>query len=116
MFDKPLFPGYVFLRMAEEFRRKIQQSDYVANLLEVIDQELFSRQLSDILGALETGVEIRLAPSIGEGTRVKIKHGALQGVEGWVERRSGMTLVLLRLDFIGKAAAVKVEATDLELI
>lgn len=116
VFEKPLFPGYVFLRMPNELRRKPQQSDCVARLLEVTDQELFSRQLSEILDALETGLEIRLAPSIGEGMRVKIKHGPLQGTEGWVEQRRGMSTVLLRLDFIGQAAAVKVEATDLELI
>ena len=41
---------------------------------------------------------MRLAPAIGEGTRVRIKAGPLQGLEGWVERRSGMSAVLLRLD------------------
>jgi len=81
----------------------------------VIDQELFARQLGEILAALETRLEIRLAPAIGPGMRVKIKRGPLQGLDGWVEERFGMSTVLLRLDFIGKAAAVKVEATDLEL-
>ncbi len=61
-------------------------------------------------------MEIRLAPSIGKGMRVQIKQGPLRGVEGWVEERYGMHTVLLRLDFIGQAAAVKVDATDLELI
>ena len=116
VFEKPLFPGYVFLQISNEQRGKVYQSDYVANLLEVIDQKLFLRQLSEILCALQTGLEIRLAPAIGEGMRVKIKHGPLQGIDGWVERRYGMSVVLLRLDFIGQAAAVKVEATDLELI
>ena len=116
VFNKPLFPGYVFLQISNEQRGKVCQSDCVANLLEVIDQNLFLRQLSEILGALETGLEIRLAPAIGVGMRVKIKHGPLQGIDGWVEARYGMTTVLLRLDFIGQAAAVKVEATDLELI
>jgi len=37
-------------------------------------------------------------------------------MEGWVEHRHGMNTVLLRLDVIGQAAAVKLEATDLELI
>lgn len=115
-FDKPLFPGYVFLQIFVEQRGKIYQSDHLANLLEVIDQKQFNEQLAEILNALETGVEIQLAPSIGKGMRVKIKHGALQGTEGWVEERYGMTTVLLRLDFIGQAAALKVEATDLELI
>jgi transcription antitermination factor NusG len=116
VFDKPLFPGYVFVEILDEQRGKVHQSDCLANLLKVIDQKLFLRQLAEILCALETGLEIHLAPAIGEGMRVKIKSGALQGIEGWVERRYGMSTVLLRLDFIGQAAAVKVEATDLELI
>jgi hypothetical protein len=48
--------------------------------------------------------------------RVNIKNGPLQGVEGWVEERYGADTVLLRLDFIGQAVAVKVQAGDLELI
>jgi transcription antitermination factor NusG len=116
VFDKPLFPGYVFLRISNQQRGKVYQSDCLANLLEVIDQEHFFQQLSEILCALETGLEIRLAPAIGKGMRVKIKNGPLQGIDGWVEQRYGMSIVLLRLDFIGQAAAVKVEATDLELI
>ena len=116
VFRKPLFPGYVFLQLLAESRTKIFQSDYVANLLEVFDQDQFLRQLTEILRALETDLEIRLAPMIGAGTRVKIKHGPLRGVEGWVEHRYGANTVLLRLDFIGQAAALKMEATDLELI
>jgi transcription antitermination factor NusG len=115
-FEKPLFPGYVFLKAAPEQRGKIFQSDYVANLLTVHDQALFEQQLSDILRALETGLEIVLAPEIGKGSRVKIKHGPLAGVEGWVEERYGFETVLLRLEFIGQAAAVKLTAGELEEI
>jgi hypothetical protein len=48
--------------------------------------------------------------------RVKIKQGPLSGMDGWVEKRYGPSTVLLRLDFIGQAAAIKVNATDLEAI
>jgi transcription antitermination factor NusG len=116
VFQKPLFPGYVFLQIAAGQRGKVYHSDHLANLLEVADQELFIRQLEDVLRALETDCEIRLAPTIGAGTRVKIKNGPLSGMEGWVEQRYGMSTVLLRLDFIGQAAAVKLDATDLEVI
>ena len=115
-FAKPLFPGYVFLQLSREQRRTVYQSDYVANLLDVPDQEEFSHQISGILAALDTDLEIRLAPSIGKGMRVKIKHGPLRGMEAWVEERYGTNTILLRLDFIGQAAAAKVEATDLQLV
>jgi transcription antitermination factor NusG len=115
VFRKPLFPNYLFLRLLPEQKRKVYQSDYVANLLEVVDQQLFQAQLGDILRALDTDLEIYLAPQITPGSRVKIKSGPLRGIEGTVEHRSGFTLVLLRLDFIGQAAAIKVDANELDL-
>jgi transcription antitermination factor NusG len=116
VFKKPLFPGYVFLQIPPDSSGVVLQSDHVANLLTVTDQDLFIRQLDEVLRALETDLDIRLAPEIGEGKRIKIKSGPLRGIEGWVEKRYGMTTVLLRLDFISQAAAVKMAASDLELI
>ncbi len=116
VFQKPLFPGYVFLELEPGNAASIRQNDHVANLLDVFDQQTFQRQLQDIMLALEAEVGVRLAPAIGEGMRVRIKTGPLQGIEGWVEQRYGMNTVLLRLDFINQAAAVKVDADSLELI
>jgi transcription antitermination factor NusG len=115
-FLKPLFPGYIFLRLLVTQRQKVYQSDYVANLLTVPDQAEFEHQLNDILLALDEEVDVRLAPTIAPGVKVRIKSGPLQGIEGWVERRKGMVEVMLRLDFIGQAAAVKMDATILELV
>src|SRR6267142_3117464 len=78
VFQKPLFPGYAFLQLELRQKDSVRQNDHVANLLEVFDQETFQRQLQDILFALETNLEVRLAPAIGEGTRVRIKAGPLQ--------------------------------------
>jgi len=114
-FQKPLFRGYVFLQLLGEQRQRVYQSDHVANLLEVHDQELFERQLREILIALETDLQIVLAPQIGAGCAVKIKKGPLRGIQGWVEQRYGTSTVLLRLDFIGQAAALNLQADEIEL-
>ena len=114
VFQKPLFPGYVFLRLDPHRKEFVQRNDYVANLLDVHDQTTLERQLEEILLALEAGLEVRLAPSIGEGMWVRVKSGPLRGVEGFVERRYGMDTVLLRLDFISQAAAVRLGAEVLE--
>lgn len=115
-FQKPLFPGYVFLQLPAHQKQQVFQRDDVANLLNVYDQELFAHQLNEIITALDSNVEIFLAPEIGVGSRVKIKAGPLRGMDGWVEERYGLTTVMLRLDFIGQAAAAKVQADELELI
>lgn len=117
VFLKPLFPNYVFLRFSDsEENVTLRRNKHVARILPVLDQQEFDRQLNDILRALEFNVEVRLAPRIGVGMRVKIRSGPLRGMDGWVEQRSGTMEVLLRLDFIGQAAAVKVSADELEPI
>jgi transcription antitermination factor NusG len=116
VFRKPLFPGYVFLQLESTQPPSVRQNEHVANLLDVFDQDTFQRQLQDILLALDAKLGVRLAPAIGEGMRVRIRSGPLQGLEGWVEQRYGMSTVLLRLDFINQAAAVKLEADLLEPI
>ena len=115
-FSKAPVSGVCFFKLGAGQKDSVRQNDHVANLLEVFDQETFARQLSDILRAVEAEVGVRLAPAIGEGMRVRIKSGPLQGIEGWVEQRYGLTTVLLRLDFINQAAAVKLAADELELV
>jgi transcriptional antiterminator RfaH len=115
-FEKPLFPNYVFLRLLPHERKKVYQSDFVANLLDVPDQQTFQEQLESIITALETEYEIIALPHISVGKRAKIIVGALRGMEGYVEERHGKLLVLLRLDFIRQAAAVHVDVSDLQVI
>ncbi len=116
VFLKPLFPGYVFLKLDPAQNYEVLQNRYVANLLIPPDQAEFAAQLGGILLALETEREVRLAPHITEGQRVRLCTGPLSGLEGFVERRDGAIDVILRLDFIAQAAAVKVSANELELI
>lgn len=88
----------------------------MANLLEPPNQAEFEAQLTDILLAVETMEVIRILPNISTGKNVLIRRGPLAGIEAWVEGREGARDVLLRLDFIGQAAAVAVAAEDLELV
>lgn len=113
-FSKPLFSGYVFVRLRPGAAARMRRSDLVANLLEPPDQAEFSAQLSDILRALSEDLEVRLAPEVTTGQHVRIRSGPLRGLEGIVTERLGQMEVVLRLDFIGQAAAVKVSADELE--
>lgn len=115
-FEKPLFPGYLFLRMPMVSRATVRQSDYVANLLDVPCQGEFEEQLGAILRALDTDYEVRLAPTIQPGSHVRVRSGPLRGLEGYVEERRGLVAVHLRLDFISQAAAVTLDADLLELV
>jgi transcription antitermination factor NusG len=116
VFEKPLFPGYLFARVEKRHRQMLVQNRYVANLLDVHDQAEFAGQLDDIYRALDAQVEIQVCPEIKAGLQVRIKSGPLRGMEAWVESRAKMSDVHLRLDFIGQAVVAKIQADDLELI
>lgn len=115
-FDNPLFPGYLFLRISPVLKQKIYQSDYCARIIHVPFQSEFDAQLRNILLAVQLADpnEILLAPQIIAGSRVRIKYGPLAGIEGIVTRRDGIALVHLTLDFIGKAATLRLDASQLE--
>ena len=115
-FTKPLFPGYVFFRATGFVASKVAQSRHVAQILVPPDPVEFERQLRDILAAVEAGLDVRPAADVVAGTRVSITDGPLRGMEGRVEKRDGPFDVILRLDFIGQAAAVRVPASEVERI
>lgn len=116
VFRKPLFPGYVFVRLGLGDTTRLRQQQHVANLLIPPDQAEFTSQLDSILVALSDEREIRVAPEIVVGQKVRICTGPLRGVEGVVVQRSGMLELFLRLDFIGQGAAVRVAADEVEAL
>lgn len=115
-FYKTLFPGYVFVRLNSEQIPLARQHQHVASLLVPPDPGEFSAQLDAILTGLNGQLEVRIAPDVTEGRRVRLVAGPLRGVEGVVIERSKSMEVLLRLDFIGQAAAFRVAADEVELI
>ncbi len=115
-FDKVLFPGYVFLRAEASAAPSIQQNRHAARVLVPPDMEEFDRQIREILAAVGSGLEMRPVSGIQPGVRVQIIRGPLRGFEGWVERMDEPLDVVLRLDFISQAAAVRIATQDVEVV
>jgi len=88
---------------------KVYQSDFVANLLDVPDQESFARAV----GRHPAGAGQRPRGSSGAaitaGSRSKSNPARCAGWKAGCKKRAGVTMVLLRLDFISQAAAVKLK-------
>ncbi len=115
-FLKPIFPGYVFLLIDPADSRLVVQSKHVARLLTPPDQAEFAAQLHSILVAIQAGLQLVPVVQFKPGARVQITSGPLQGFEGTVERSTDHFEVILRLDFIGQAASVRIEPHEVELL
>ena len=114
----PLFPGYVFVRLALRDRLRVLETPSVVRLVGFNGRPtaLPDKEIE----ALRTCVAARLAAEphacLTVGQRVRIKTGPLAELEGVLIRRKNTFRVVLSLDLIARSAAVEVDGADVERI
>jgi transcription antitermination factor NusG len=112
----PLFPGYVFVQMALRDRLQVLQIPGVASLVGFggTATSLPEGEIEALRTSLGSGVRAEPHPFLTAGRRVRVKVGPLAGLEGIVIRRKNRLRLVISLELIRRAAAVEVEAADLE--
>jgi transcription antitermination factor NusG len=116
--QQPLFPGYVFVRMALREKLRVQQIPGVARLVgfDGTPAALPEEEIEALRRSLSTGVRAEPHPYLAMGRRVRIKSGSLAGREGILLRRKGQLRVVISIELIQRSVAVDAEAADLELV
>lgn len=113
--DLPLFPTYVFVRIAREARATVLSVPGVLSIVgsgrepwPLPDPEIEAIRLSLQMHKIEPH------PYLTAGERVRIKAGVMAGVEGVLIRKKKDFRVILSLDAIMRSVAVEVDANDIE--
>jgi transcription antitermination factor NusG len=113
--ELPLFPGYIFARIASAERVRVLE---VASVLFMVGTAGRPTPLPDAdIEALRDGLRARNAvphPFLIEGDRARIRHGALAGMEGVIARSKSSLRVVISLDLIMQSVAVEVDWDELE--
>lgn len=115
----PLFPGYVFVRVALRDRLQILCVPGVAWLVGFngLPSALPDEEIEAIKKSLARGVRAEPHPYLTVGQRVRIVRGPLMGMEGLIVRRKQrMIRFIISLQLIQRSVAVEIEAADLELV
>jgi transcriptional antiterminator RfaH len=115
-FTKPLFPGYVFARVAAEKKTRIYQQDLLARVIAVDDETTFLRQLTDVKTIVASGFELSVLPLLTKGRRVRIVGGPLHGLEGFVDDPTHPHGVVLAVDVLQQGLLVKVPIESLQAL
>ncbi|MEY4940839.1 MAG: hypothetical protein RIQ93_2574 [Verrucomicrobiota bacterium] len=113
-FTKPLFPGYVFTRVALERKSRIYQQDLLARAIVVEDEPTFLRQLEDVKSIVASGFELSIMPLLTKGRRVKIVGGPLHGLEGFVDDPANPQGIVISVDVLQQGLLVKMPAENLQ--
>jgi transcriptional antiterminator RfaH len=115
-FTKPLFPGYVFAKVAKELKPRIYQQDLLARAITVEDEATFLRQLNDVKMIVASGFELSVMPLLTKGRRVKIVGGPLHGVEGFIDNPAQPQGIVIAVDVLQQGLLVKVPAENLQAL
>lgn len=113
--ELPLFAGYAFVRISLTERSQVLDTPGV---ISVVGSGGKPTALPDAeIETLRTRLHLREFepyPYLKVGTRVRIRSGPLEGLEGIVVRKDGQLRVVLSIDMIMRSVAVHVDADELE--
>ncbi|MHB8502236.1 MAG: transcription termination/antitermination protein NusG [Candidatus Acidiferrales bacterium] len=114
--DLPLFPGYVFVRLALRDRLRVLQIPSVARLVGFggSPTALPDEEMEILRAGLDSRLMAEPHPFLTKGRRVRVRSGPLAGMRGILLRRRGKARFVVSMELIMKSMAVEMDEADLE--
>ena len=116
--DLPLFPGYVFLRLALREKLRALQIPSLVRLVGFCGQP--AAISDDEMEALRRGLtrDTNAEPHayLTAGRRVRVTNGPLAGLEGIILRRRNQFRFVISLPLIMRSVSVELDETDLKAL
>ena len=111
----PLFPGYLFVRMAAQERLRVLQVPGVVRLVGFngSPMPMPQEEIHRIREFLGQGWRAEPHPYLQVGKRAHVVHGPLAGMEGIVVRRKNRSQLVLSFGLIQRSMAIELEEGDL---
>jgi transcription antitermination factor NusG len=116
--ELPLFPGYVFVRLALRDRLQVLQTPSVVRLVGFGGQPaaLPDQEIDKLRQGLAHDMRLEPHPYLKVGHGVRVRSGPLQGLEGMLVRRKNESRFVISLDLIMRSVAVEIDVAELEPI
>lgn len=110
----PLFPGYVFVRLALRDRLRVLQVPGVVRLVGFNGQPtaLPDSEMEIMRSGLSQSLRAEPHPFLTIGRRVRITGGPFAGLEGALRRKKSGMRVVVSLGLIQRSVAVDVDVAD----
>lgn len=111
----PLFPNYIFVKLASEKRAEIFRIPGVIYIVSPkgTSQAMLASQIED-LRKLSGTQSLQSHAYIDAGSRVRVKTGAFAGYEGILMQQNNQLHLVLSITAINRSFAVTLETDDVE--
>ncbi len=112
--ELPLFPGYVFVRIALCQRLRVVQIPSLVRLVGFggLPTALPDAEMEIMRSGLSQNLRAEPHPFLTVGRRVRITCGPFAGLEGVLKRKKSDVRVVVSLELIQRSVAVNVETAD----
>lgn len=119
--EVPLFSGYTFVRVvyaSNEQRLRVLQTHGVVGFVGVQHTgiPIPDSQIDQLKTLLANDVPLKEHSFLRIGQRVRVRGGALDGVEGILVAQSGQRSLVISLDPIERSLSIRVEGYDVEAV
>jgi len=114
--ELPLFPGYLFVRIAYRSRLQVLTAPGVVQIVSFDGKPAPIRpeEMEALRQALSRNAHCEPHPYLRIGRRVRVRSGPLTGVEGILTRRKEGFRLILSIDLIMRSIATEVDEADVE--
>lgn len=116
--DLPLFPRYAFVQInpSAEARVRVLQIPGVMGFVGCSRQmvPVPHEQIENIRTVLANRIALDPYPFLKVGQRVRIRGGALNGIEGILVRRNGMHRLIISVDTLERSLSLSIEGLEVE--
>ena len=110
----PLFSGYVFVYSTADERTRSKWTQRVAHVLAVENQQQLYADLRQVQQLIEADVPLTVEARLVPGQRVRIRYGAMAGLEGTILTRRRQTRLVVAVEFLLQGASVELDDCLLE--
>ena len=110
----PLFSGYVFARVDDSQRRTALATNTIARWLPVPDEAALVADLRSVRQLIESDRPLTPEARLEPGQPVRVRSGALRGLEGMVLKRHGRDRLVVAVRFLNQGVSMELEDVDLE--
>ncbi|HEV2487754.1 MAG TPA: transcription termination/antitermination NusG family protein [Terracidiphilus sp.] len=115
--ERPLFSGYVFARFSPQSRISVISTPGVLHLLGDEERDMVrDEELTKIRNGLASGLSLRPHSGISVGTRVRVRNGVFEGVEGVVTELRKQCRVIITLAPVRQCFSLETEIDDLVVL
>ena len=116
--EMPLFPQYVFVRIAQclDTRVAVLRTNGVTNFVGTrgIGVPIPDDQIQRVQTVVQRGVPVTPHPFLNVGKRIRIRGGALDGLQGILTAVNGDQTLVMSVELIQRSIAIRIAGFSVE--